>query len=179
MQQKQSDKLNIIAAVYGLEIVTERIAVLVNKAKIETLEFNVTNEIIGIDGWRGQIKSLTVLYNYDGGQLQVAGAKEKTVLQINPNTISESSRYNNSNAETPVIAATYGPQNVTEIIDALITADHKLSFIADNTLFGDTWSGVAKTLVLFLGQDDVVTDIKIYAERESCNIDLNEVVHAF
>ena len=177
MKQKQSGKLNIIVAVYGLEIVTEKIKALISKEKIETLDFNVTNEIIGIDGWRGQVKSITVLYNYDGGQLQVAAAKEKTVLKINPESISETNRQINKNEDVHVLAATYGPQNVTEIIDSLVTADNKLLFTVGNNLFGDTWAGVAKTLVVVLGYKDIVTDVKIFAERENCNIDIHEPAH--
>ena len=36
MKQKQSGKLNIIVAVYGLEIVTEKIKALISKEKIES-----------------------------------------------------------------------------------------------------------------------------------------------
>lgn len=172
MQTFNSGKLNIIAAVYGLETVTTQIQSLVSKGKIDTLELLVENDVIGLDGWRGQIKSLTVVYNYDNGPLRVTGAKEHEVLKINPDTISS---YNQTELTKPgqghfVLAATYGPKDVTAKLRALSNENGTIFLTVSNAVFGDTWPGIAKTLVVVLGTENEVTNIEIFAEREKISI---------
>ncbi len=179
MSNERSGKLNIVVAVYGLEAVTENIQALVKKGAIETLELPVNNNIIGVDGWPGQIKSLTVVYNYDGGPLHVAGAKESETLLINTDVFNESNGIEleqTNDHKVSVLAATYGPQNVTEKILTMVDENNELSFPVDNDTLGDTWFGIAKVLVLVLGYDDVVVDVKVYTERDYCSINLDESV---
>jgi hypothetical protein len=182
MQTKNLGKLNIIVAVYGLQAVTEQVSNLITDGTPQTLNFTVNNKIIGLDGWRGQIKSLTVVYNYDDGDLRVATAKEGDILSINPDTIPQVKFIHhdpsvNRNGLT-VLAASYGLDDVTYKIRQMISSYNTLSFKVDNTVFGDAWYGVAKTLVIVLGYDDEVRAVEIFTERERCYIDLNDVIPA-
>ncbi|MBG9378227.1 hypothetical protein I5907_18455 [Panacibacter sp. DH6] len=172
MQTFNSGKLNIIVAVYGLETVTTQIQSLTSKGKVETLELLVENDIIGLDGWKGQIKSLTVVYNYDNGPLRVAAAKEHEVLKINPDTISI---YQQVTEPIPaqghfVLAATYGPKDVTTKLRQLANENGTIFLTVSNAVFGDTWPGIAKTLVVVLGTETEVTNIEVFAEREKISI---------
>src|SRR4051812_6322537 len=85
MQEQNAGKLNIIVAVYGLKTVTEQVSKLIIDGNPQTLHFTVNNQAIGEDGWRGQRKSITIVYNYDEGDLRVAAAREGDVITINPN----------------------------------------------------------------------------------------------
>jgi len=183
MREQNFGKLNIIVAIYGLKTVTDNISNLIIDGNPQTLNFIVNNQVIGEDGWRGQQKSVTVLYNYDGSsELCVAAAKEGDVLTITPD---KPRQFRFLHADTSiddgrlsVLAATYGPDNVTYKVKNLISSYNTLSFVADNTIFGDTWYGVPKTLVIVLGNSSEVKAVEIFTERENCYIDLNDVIPA-
>ena len=180
MQNLGSGKLNIIVAVYGLKIVTDEISGFIIDGYPQTFSLTVNNYTIKEDGWRGQQKSLTVLYNYDGGELNVATAKEGDILNINPAHIRKQKfpeNHFNINGLS-VLAATYGPDDVTYKVRNMISPYNTLSFRADNEIFGDSWYGVPKTLVVILGNDDEVRSVEIFTEREICYIDLNDAVPA-
>jgi hypothetical protein len=181
MQEENLGKLNIIVAVYGLKTVTDDITNLIIDGNPQTLHFMVNNQVIGKDGWRGQRKSITVVYNYDSGELRVAAAKEGDMLTITPDVPKQFPIPLNNSANDKrlsVLAATYGPDDVTYKIKNMISSYNTLSFTADNTIFGETWYGVAKTLVIVLGNNDEVKAVEIFTEREACYLDLNDVIPA-
>jgi hypothetical protein len=182
MQEQNLGKLNIIVAVYGLKTVTDQINNLIIDGSPQTLHFTVNNEVIGEDGWRGQRKSITIVYNYEGGDLKVAAAKEGDVITVSPD---KPRQFNPAYIHTltdenklSVLAATYGPDDVTYKVKNLISSYNTLSFKADNVIFGDSWYGVPKTLVVVLGNDDEVKAVEVFTEHESCYIDLNDVIPA-
>jgi len=181
MQEQGLGKLNILVAVYGLKTVTENISQLITDGTPETLSFTVNNKVIGDDGWLGQRKSLTIIYNYDGGDIQITTSKEGDLVNINPDklrtprlSVPDSSEY----GKLSILAASYGPDDVTYKVKNLVSSYNTLSFVVDNTLFGDTWYGVAKTLVIVLGVEDEIKAVEIFTEREPCYIDLNDLVPA-
>ena len=182
MQIPGSGKLNIIIAVYGLKVVTDEVTRLIIDETPQTLNFKVTNYIIGQDGWRGQQKSLLVVYNYDGGDLHVATAKEGDVLTINPENFKKARPVFFEDPEEgdrlSILAASYGTDDVTYKIKKMISKYNTLSFTVSNATFGDSWYGVAKTLVIVLGYGHDVRAVEIFTEREACYIDLNDVVPA-
>jgi len=181
MQEQSLGKLNIIVAVYGLKTVTDQINNLITEGKPQTLSFTVNNNMISKDGWVGQKKSILVVFNYDGGDLRIAAAKEGDVLTINPdefNSIKPGSDNLVNKNGLSVLAASYGPADVTDKVRELISANNTLSFTVNNTTFTDTWNGVPKTLVIILGSGDEVRAVAIFVERETCYIDLNEVIPA-
>ena len=182
MQDQNLGKLNIIVAVYGLKTVTEKIANLIIDGNPQTLDFKVNNQIIGEDGWRGQRKSIMIVYNYDGGDLQVAAAKEDDILSISPDKLKTpkfiSNESNENSDKLSVLAASYGPDDVTYKVRNLISSYNTLSFVVSNSVFGDSWYGVAKILVIVLGSGSEVKGVEVFAERENCYIDLNDAVPA-
>lgn len=176
-------KLNIVLAVYGLSTVTENIQNLVTHEQPGTLSFTVNNTILGEDGWPGQRKSVMIIYKYDDGDLHLVAGKEGDTILINPAVHKRSKPLYpgavTNNAGLTVLAATYGPQDVTEKVRQLISP-YKAAFIrVDNTVFEDSWYGVAKTLVVVLGTAHEVLAVEVFAERESCYIDLNDLVPVF
>jgi hypothetical protein len=180
MPEQKFGQLNIIVAVYGLQTVTEKISKLVTDGSPQTLHLIINNKNIGEDGWVGQRKSLMIVYDYDGGDLHVAGGVEGEAITINPDKLGNRRRvirepFEGSNSLS-VLAATYGPDDVTYKIKSLISSYNTLSFPVDNTVFGDAWYGVAKTLVIVLGKDHDVSGVEIFTERETCYIDLNEII---
>lgn len=182
MQTPGLGKLNIIVAVYGLKVVTDEVTHLIIDESPQTLNFKVTNYIIGQDGWRGQQKSLLVVYNYDGGDLHIATAKEGDVLTINPEKFKRSKpaffEESDESDRLSILAASYGPDDVTNKLKTMISKYNTLSFTVNNTIFGDSWYGVAKTLVVILGHGHDVKGVEIFTEREACYLDLNDVVPA-
>ena len=182
MQIQTTGKLNVLAAVYGLKTVTNNITALITDGNPQTLKFTVTNKAIGEDGWKGQRKSITILYNYDGGDLHIAAAKEGDTLTIGEK---EFTRAKSTPAhelaykqKLSVLGATYGIDDITYKIKNLISPYNTLSFKADNNLFGDGWYGVAKTLIIILGHKDQVASVEVFTEREQCYLDLNDFVPA-
>jgi hypothetical protein len=174
-------KLNIIVAVYGLKTVTDNISNLIIEGQPQTLNFTINNGTIGEDGWRGQRKSLTIIYSYDGGDLQVIAAKEGDAIIIHPDKQRKPKLTVQSSADNDglsILAASYGPDDVTYKVKQLISSSNILSFKVDNTIFGDTWFGVPKTLIVVLGSGTEVRTVEIFTEREPCYIDLNEVIPA-
>ncbi len=180
MSEQKLGQLNIIAAVYGLQTVTEQIRNLITDGSPQTLSFIVNNKSIGEDGWVGQMKSITIVYDYDNGDLHVATAIEGDTISINPDKLGSQRPFIpepfSGNNSLSVLAATYGPDDVTYKIKSFISSYNTLSFHVDNTTFGDPWYGIAKTLVIVLGKDHDVSAVEIFTERENCYIDLNEVI---
>ena len=182
MQEQKPGELNIIVAVYGLKTVTEDIKSLITEGAPQVLHFMVNNQMIGKDGWRGQRKSITIVYNYDGGELRVAAAKEGEMLTITPDTPKQlklpAANTSADNEKLSVLAATYGPDDVTYRVRNMVSSYNTLSFTVDNTIFGETWYGVAKTLVIILGNKEEVKAVEVFTERETCYLDLNDVIPA-
>jgi hypothetical protein len=179
MPGQNAAKLNIIVAVYGLKTVTEHIKRLLREGDQRTLSFIVSNRAIGEDGWHGQRKSITIVYNYGGGDLQIATAKEGDVITLSPHaegalrSIVKESSANNGGSD--VLIATYGPHDVTHKVKNMISSYNTLLFPVDNALLGDTWRGVEKTLVLVFGTNSEVRSVEVLRERETCFIDLNKL----
>lgn len=180
MQTQTTGKLNILTAVYGLKNVTTNIVALVTDGDLQKLSFTVNNKIIGEDGWEGQRKSITIFYNYDDGAMLIATAKESEVITIGSAEFAKSKalakHISFHQQKVTVLAATYGADDITYKVKNLISSYNTLSFKADNTVFGDGWYGVAKTLVIILGYGHNVTAVEVFTERENCYIDLNDFV---
>ncbi|MBV9962107.1 MAG: hypothetical protein JO072_07640 [Parafilimonas sp.] len=180
MQEQKPGKLNIIVAVYGLKTVTDDIINLIIDGSPQILHFIVNNKVIGKDGWRGQKKTITVVYNYDGGELCVAAAREGDMLTITPEIPKQvklpATTTSTGNEKLSVLAATYGPDDVTYKVRNMISSYNTLSFAVDNTIFGESWYGVAKTLVIILGSFNEIKAVEIFTERETCYLDLNDVI---
>ena len=74
-------------------------------------------------------------------------------------------------AELIIYGATYGPEDVTAKVRSL-RKDQKLSFTVSNTIFGDPWVGIRKTLVIVykyaVSHDEVHT--VIVGEGSQCEI---------
>lgn len=183
MIEQNFGKLNIVLAVYGLKRVTQNVKNLITDAEPQSLSFSVTNKVIGQDGWVGQKKSIMILYNYDDGDMHLAAAKEGGTITINPDTLTTSQPvYSNAitnNSGLTVLAAAYGPQDVTQQVRNLLSPYKAAYFRIDNTSFADSWYGVAKTLVVVLGTATEVWTVEVFTERESCYIDLNDKILAY
>lgn len=134
----------ILGAAWGLANVTNRIAI---SADPETLSLQASNDTMDVDGWEGNMKSLVVVYKYIGHVPQIRIAREHGYLVLDPD---QRSKYEPMYQEgrLTVFAAAYGLSDVTEKVVEQLAEGNTLDFVADNSLFGDSWQGMQKSFVM-------------------------------
>ncbi|NOK34390.1 hypothetical protein D7W79_02260 [Corallococcus exercitus] len=163
-------ELQIVGAVYGLVNVTSAVIAAVNRNTTpQSLSIDATNENFG-DTWPTVTKSLTVAYRYSStGPVSVAVVKENATLTIGA---AEFEAYRARPAvDDPgpllqVLAATYGPSDVTATVRTLVdAATQSLSLTANNATLGDTWPNVTKALVIVAGYSDYAPFIDVVQEN--------------
>ena len=136
-----------MGAVYGREYVTNLMNSKVTQS--QTLS-NVapSNSVFG-DSWPGVHKTLTVVYKHEGYDPNIVIVREHGSLNLNI-----PSRSRGSNAESTysgnnlrIIGAAYGLADVTYHVQSMVR-NNRLDVSASNSVFGDTYGGVRKTLVV-------------------------------
>ena len=165
-----SAELTIYGAAYGPNDVTAKLRSL---RKDQRLSFTVNNETFG-DSWYGVRKSLVVVYTYsvshgevlttiveEGGQCvinppshQPLSSKNRLVCSHHKLIQLASSRQLCGTGQSLVIlGAAYGKGNVTQKAKELVSAEGEFNQLASNGVWGDTWYGVPKTLVVVYEYD--------------------------
>lgn len=163
-----SADLIIHGAAYGPKDVTGKVRSLRRDQK---LSFTVSNDTLGVDPWKGIKKSLVVVYKYEGNsQVNTIIVEEGKQLAINPSSNLPScqdrlkcsrlsaiqqvtSRQKRSNNQALVIlGAAYGLQDVTMHANSLLS-NGEFNKMASNDVWGDTWPGIHKTLVVVYAYD--------------------------
>jgi len=132
--------LHILSAFYGLKDVTDIVRASVSR---RSLCVAASSSVFG-DGWPGMRKTLHVVYQYADCTPQMAAATENQTLQIDYSAAVPGSLAPRDPRALNVIAAAYGPLDVTAKVAALVT-DQGLSFTADSLTFGDTWPAAVKS----------------------------------
>jgi hypothetical protein len=138
-------RLTILGAAYGPRIVTGTVSNRVTH--YGSLSIPASNGMFG-DPWRGIVKTLVVVYQQEGYEPRVAITQERHTMKIYsrpkpsnpcvPNYISSQLR---------ILGAAYGLADVTAKVQALVRYNH-LNVAASNAVFGDSWRGIKKTLVV-------------------------------
>jgi len=132
--------LHILSAFYGLKDVTDIVRASVSR---RSLCIAASSSVFG-DGWPGMRKTLHVAYQYADCKPQMAVATENQTLHIDYDATAPSPQAPRDARALNVIAAAYGPLDVTAKVAALVT-DQGLSFTVGSLALGDTWPVAVKS----------------------------------
>ena len=100
------------------------------------------------DPWVGTVKSLVIVYQYDNAKPVVVYASENNVISIVQPDSCHLEAWNPPSSEEFVIAgAAYGLADSTKQVQSLVR-QKKAGIYATNEVFGDSWFGTVKTLVV-------------------------------
>ena len=138
--------LHILGAFYGLKDVTDIVRASVSRRR---LSVSASSGVFG-DGWPAVRKTLHVVYQYGGHKPQMATATENQLLHIEYDPGAPAGQALPEPRALNVIAAAYGPVDVTAQVAALVN-NASLSFTADSKTFGDTWPAAVKSFSMVYG----------------------------
>ena len=174
-----SAELIIYGAAYGRANVTGKVRSL---RKDQKLTVKASNDVFG-DTWHGVDKSLVIVYKYDtsGAKVKVGIASEGKTLSISPpeEGATAKSRFSSLNpgltlsrqlqsttCKLNITGAAYGLGDVTAKAQSLVTSDREFNQLATNEVWGDTWKGKKKSLVVVYEYCGVyMVDIATEGER--------------
>ena len=132
--------LHILSAFYGLKDVTDIVRASVSRRR---LSVSASSSVFG-DGWPAMRKALHVVYQYGDRKPQMAAATENQALAIDYDPATPVGQASLDPRALNIIAAAYGPLDVTSKVAALVE-NGSLSFTADSMTFGDTWPAAVKS----------------------------------
>ena len=163
---KYRPPLIILSASWGLANVTNTMR---NLTFRRTLSIVASNQVLGVDGWQGQTKSLDVVYQYGNQKPQLAIATEGNTMSFD---YAEQPDYHPAPDASAlnVIAAAHGQANVTSKVIGQLGGSNTLNFTANNTLFGDNWPGTVKSFMLSYSWGPTSPQTLIVAENGSVQI---------
>ena len=156
-QMKDScQPLVVLGAAYGMEDVTQS----ANGKLSCNGEFDqyASNDVWG-DGWKGHKKTLVVVYQYAGLQM-LDVVKENMLMHFI------------ASPPMTILGAAYGLANVTTKVCALVK-NRSLTVKASNTIFGDGWPGVEKTLVIAYQYGEQLPKVGYAKENETLEVIYN------
>jgi len=137
--------LTILGAAYGRADVTHTVHRRISN--YETLSVDASNTIFG-DSWHGIEKSLVVVYQHQGYHPRVSITREHHTLNIDARPeVSNPTTVNHPIHQLTIVGAAYGLSEVTSKVRSLVQYEH-LDVVASNDVFGDSWFGTWKTLVV-------------------------------
>ena len=131
--------LHILSAFYGLKDVTDIVRASVSRRR---LSVSASSSVFG-DGWPAMRKTLHVVYQYGDRKPQLAATTENQLLHIDYDPAAPAGQASLDPRALNIIAAAYGPVDVTAKVAALVE-NGSLSFTADSLTFGDTWPAAVK-----------------------------------
>ena len=138
-----SPAMTILGATYGLADVTTKVCGLV---KNRSLAVTANNETFG-DGWKGEKKTLVIIYQYGEEIPLIKFAKENEELEIIYKKTDVFTGSTNPD-ELTILRAAYGPSDVTHKTQTLVK-NNTLQTEVNNDVFGpDPWHGEKKSLVV-------------------------------
>lgn len=132
--------LYILSAFYGLKDVTDIVRASVSRRRLSVA---ASSSVFG-DGWPAMRKTLHVVYQYGDRKPQMAATTENQTLQIDYDPAAPVGQASLDPRALNIIAAAYGPLDVTARVAALVE-NGSLSFTADSMTFGDTWPAAVKS----------------------------------
>lgn len=132
--------LHILSAFYGLKDVTDIVRASVSRRR---LSVSASSSVFG-DGWPAMRKTLHVVYQYGDRKPQMAATTENQTLHVDYAPAVPASQASLDPRALNIIAAAYGPVDVTAKVAALVE-NGALSFTADSLTFGDTWPAAVKS----------------------------------
>jgi len=149
-------ELTILGAAYGLADVTNQITSQINENQLNF----VSNDATLKDSWYGIQKTFVMAYQYSPGKIMTVIGKqnENIFVSIAP--------------ELRILKAAYGLKDVTELLDQLVQKQGRtrLDVQVNNEAFGDSWSGVQKTLVVVYQYGNGIPQVAFQKEHEQMTI---------
>lgn len=153
LQSEVAAGLKIYGAAYGLKDVTSEVRRLVRRG---SLNVTANTRIFG-DPWPDHAKSLVVVYEQDGKPtLRAVKQNEPLHIQIG--------------VPLKVLAAAYGPENVTDKVSARIDDNEEIHLTANDTTFFNSWPSVKKTLVVTYQYGNDQPQMAIIKEGDTLNV---------
>jgi hypothetical protein len=135
--------LQILSGFFGL---LDVLLVLQSKVSRRALNVQASDSVFG-DGWPGVAKTLDVVYQYGDRTPQLATVKEGENLSIDYDSIVARYAPPVDPAVLNVVAAAFGPADVTAKVRSLIS-DQQLNFTANDSTFSDPWPGFRKSFAM-------------------------------
>ncbi len=157
-----------MAAYYGPTQVTELVQ---SKVEDNNLAVEASNSVFG-NTWEDVKKSLVVFYQYGDSKVYLRVAGEDESMEIFRDDEHQGGHFDPQayTGMTRVLAAVYGPEDVTKLLAGMLADKGELEVHADNSVFGDTWLEAQKTLVVLYQACD--GEIKSEAVKESATMRL-------
>ena len=166
MQFIASPPMMILNAAFGLADVTNKVRKLV---KNRSLTVTANNETFG-DSWPGVKQTLVVIYQYGEEIPLVRFVKENETLKII--YIKQNSNLGPTNPNVlTILAAAYGPSNVTQVVQSLVKGNMLQIKIDNGVLGSDPWPDVKKSLVVVYKYGRNPPLMKIVPEGDQISID--------
>ena len=142
-------KLIIYAAVYGLADVTDIARNKINH-KTQSLTIQAINSIFS-DSWGGIKKTLIIVWgirrNGQNDKIKTTIIREGESVTINEKNFKSKFIPRNDYGKLNVLSAVYGLQDHSEMVQSKVKATN-LNIKASNGVFGDSWPGIKKSLVV-------------------------------
>ena len=156
-----------MGAAYGPRVVTGIVSNRVTH--YGSLSIPASNGIFG-DPWHGVVKSLVVVYQQEGYEPRVTITQEHHTTNIYSRPKPSNSYIPNyTSSQLRILGAAYGLADVTAKIQALVRYNH-LNVAASNAVFGDTWRGTRKTLVVVYTYGHGSYETKVATEGNKIHI---------
>ena len=161
-----SPPLTILGAAYGLGDVTSKVNELVSDRAFAA---TANNDTFG-DHWYKVYKTLVIVYQYGEELPTVVAAKEGYTLQFSYMQKPDFKGSTDPNTLT-ILGAAYGPDDVTAKVQSLVRGG-ALNVQASNSIFGDPWFGVHKSLVVVYRYGRNNAGIKIAQEGQAVSLSI-------
>lgn len=133
-----------MGAAYGRADVTNSLNQRVTQG--QSLQVQASNSVFG-DSWPGVRKTLVVVYQHEGYDPRVAVVREHNTLYINSRTRGFNQPPYTPGSTLKIVGAAYGLADVTHKVQSSIH-NNRLDITASNGVFGDSYCGIKKTLVI-------------------------------
>lgn len=158
-------ELRILGAAYGRADVTKRLNSRVTRR--QKLRVSASNRVFG-DPWRGVKKTLVVVYQHEGYLPRIRIVREHRTLTIGQRLMGRNLR-TQPGRNLRIVGAAYGLVDVTHKVQSLVR-NNRLRVAARNNVFGDTWRGVRKSLVVVYRYKNGAYRTKIVTEGRILHI---------
>jgi len=163
--QGQGEYLKILGAVYGLANITKRVRGMIYQ---NALQIRADPQFFGESAY-GNPKSLVIVYQYGNYKPCVAILKDHDSIFISPSNMNQ--EYWNPPQGLKLCAAVYGLQDITEPVGLKLSMNNEpIDFTVSDSLFGDGWPGVRKTLVVVYLDEYYFPIVKVWEEGQHVKI---------
>ena len=171
----QDGKLIIYAAIYGLADVTNTVRNKINQ-KNQSLSIQAINSIFG-DPWSGIKKTLIIVWGFEGTKyIQTNIVIEGATLDIDKSRFNSKFVASNESGKLNVLSAVYGLKEHSGLVQSKVK-NSNLSIVANNGVFGDSWQGIKKSMVLvyrmgLANPKDMLGNIQVKVVQEGQRLSL-------